>query len=297
LLNDFFWTDGMMRVSGREYNGLIESPCYKGRQFSCISCHSLHNSDPDDQLNRKATGNGGCLPCHQKFREEATLIAHTHHRSASSGSECYNCHMPHTTYGVLKAIRSHQISSPRVADDLTTGRPNACNLCHLDKSLAWTSERLAAWYGHPTSELPEESRHISHAVHKALSGDAGQRALAAWHLGWAPAMEASGQHWIPPILGQLLDDPYAAVRCIAERSLRTISGLTPDGYDYVVDPNSRPPARMSVLRNWTAQQHAERADRAWPAEVLATPDSESRLIQKLDEHMRQRNDRPMRLRE
>ncbi len=23
-----FWSDGMVRVSGREYNGLIDSPCY-----------------------------------------------------------------------------------------------------------------------------------------------------------------------------------------------------------------------------------------------------------------------------
>jgi hypothetical protein len=34
------------------------------------------------------------------------VTAHTHHASNSSGNECYNCHMPHTTYGVLSAIRS-----------------------------------------------------------------------------------------------------------------------------------------------------------------------------------------------
>src|SRR5947208_5654909 len=66
----------------------------------------------------------------------------SHHLAASSGSQCYDCHMPHTTYGVLKAIRSHQVGSPRVADELATGRPNACNLCHLDKPLAWTAHQL-----------------------------------------------------------------------------------------------------------------------------------------------------------
>src|SRR5690606_21922805 len=37
-----FWADGMVRVSGREYNGVIESPCQASRAFGCLSCHSMH---------------------------------------------------------------------------------------------------------------------------------------------------------------------------------------------------------------------------------------------------------------
>lgn len=124
LLGDFFWSDGMVRVSGRDYNGLLESPCYKGGQLSCLSCHSLHRSDPDQQLARNRTGDGACTQCHSEFTDQSKRLAHTRHAADSSGSECYNCHMPRTTYGVLKAIRSHQISSPRVADQLATGRWN-----------------------------------------------------------------------------------------------------------------------------------------------------------------------------
>ena len=29
FVEDSFWSDGMVRVSGREYNGLIDSPCFK----------------------------------------------------------------------------------------------------------------------------------------------------------------------------------------------------------------------------------------------------------------------------
>ena len=29
FIRDAFWSDGTVRVSGREYNGLIESPCFK----------------------------------------------------------------------------------------------------------------------------------------------------------------------------------------------------------------------------------------------------------------------------
>ncbi|HKI72360.1 MAG TPA: cytochrome c3 family protein, partial [Verrucomicrobiae bacterium] len=164
LLRDFFWPDGMVRVSGRDYNGLLESPCYKGGKFSCLSCHSLHESDPDSQLARDRTGNGACTQCHERFREEASLTAHTRHQAGSSGSLCYNCHMPHTTYGVLKAIRSHQVSSPRVADQLATGRPNACNLCHLDKPLAWAANQLGRWYGHSIPDLSEDQTAVADAV-------------------------------------------------------------------------------------------------------------------------------------
>ena len=66
------------------------------------------------------------------------ISAHTHHRAESSGSRCYNCHMPRTTFGLLHAMRSHQVSVPTVKESLDHGRPNACNLCHLDKTLAWS---------------------------------------------------------------------------------------------------------------------------------------------------------------
>ena len=48
--------------------------------------------------------------------------------------------MTATTYGLVKAIRSHLIDSPTVESSLTTGRPNACNLCHLDRTLDWTAD-------------------------------------------------------------------------------------------------------------------------------------------------------------
>ena len=256
ILADFFWNDGMIRVSGREYNGLIESPCIKGQKFSCISCHSGHKSEPDDMLSPIMRGNEACLQCHEKFRPGEQLAAHTRHAPASSGSECYNCHMPHTTYGVLKAIRSHQVTSPRVADDLSSGRPNACNLCHLDKTLQWTADYLHQWYQQEKFPLPETATNLSHAVRLAIAGDAGQRVLLAWHLGWEPALKISGTNWIPPILGQLLDDSYAAVRFVAERSAKTIGEPLPAGYDYTVSADTRAPFREQVWEKWLARRGA-----------------------------------------
>jgi predicted CXXCH cytochrome family protein len=254
ILADFFWNDGMIRVSGREYNGLLDSPCVKGQKFSCISCHSGHKSEPDDMLSASMRGNEACLQCHEKFRQTEQLAAHTRHTAASSGSECYNCHMPHTTYGVLKAIRSHQVSSPRVADDISSGRPNACNLCHLDKTLAWTQDYLHRWHGQDETPLTETATNLSHAVRLSVAGDAGQRVLLAWHLGWEPALKISGTNWIAPVLGQLFDDPYAAVRLVAERSAKTIGQLPPAGYDFTIPPDSRPAVRDQVWQKWLASR-------------------------------------------
>jgi hypothetical protein len=132
--------------------------------------------------------------------------------------------MPYTSYGLLKAIRSHEITVPSAAETVATGRPNACNLCHLDKSLAWTARALQERGGMQPPELQSDQQTIAASVLHATRGDAGQRALIAWALGWEPAQRASGAHWIAPHLGVLLDDPYDAVRFIfiAERTLRTL---------------------------------------------------------------------------
>ncbi len=297
LLRDFFWSDGMVRVSGRDYNGLLESPCYQGGKFSCLSCHSLHESDPESQLARNRTGNGACTQCHERFREETPLTVHTRHQAGSSGSLCYNCHMPHTTYGVLKAIRSHQVSSPRVVDELATGRPNACNLCHLDKPLAWAANQLGRWYGHSIPDLSEDQTAVADAVRLALAGDAGQRVLVAWHLSWEPALQVSGRSWVPPVLAQLLDDPYAAVRCVAERSLKQIApSLVTSDYDYTVAPDSRPPFRALVWERWRKETSVS-SNRTWPLQTLVRWNDLTATQEAFNQRLRLREDHSVRLRE
>ena len=45
-LRSYFWADGMVRVSGREFNGLVRSPCFDHdddtNRMQCMSCHQLH---------------------------------------------------------------------------------------------------------------------------------------------------------------------------------------------------------------------------------------------------------------
>ena len=243
-----FWSDGKIRVSGREYNGLLESPCHQRGALSCLSCHSLHHGTRESQVAPNREGNQACLQCHQPMAKQ--VAAHTHHLPGSAGSLCYNCHMPYTTYGLLKAIRSHTIDSPSVASTLQTGRPNACNQCHVDKSLEWTARKLADWYGHAVPPMGDDRKRVSATAYDLLCGDPGQRALAVWSLGWESARQASGSAWMAPLLAEGLDDPYAAVRYIAGQSLRRLSGFGGLSYDYTAPVSDRKAAQQSARELW-----------------------------------------------
>ena len=254
-----FWGDGMIRVTGREMNGVQESPCFKGGNFSCISCHEMHPAPPiaqvalqtwarSDQLAPKMESDQACLQCHKEMA--ARLTSHTHHDADSSGSSCYNCHMPHTTFGLLHAMRSHQVSSPNVRESLDHGRPNACNLCHLDQTLSWTADKLHAWYQQPMPELSEDDKTISAAVQWLVKGDAGQRALLAWGMGWAPAQKISGRDWLYPYLSYTLLDPYAAVRFDAWKSLQTLPGFEDFAFTYTADEDELGAAVKRGYQKW-----------------------------------------------
>lgn len=279
-LEEWFWPDGEVRVTGREMNAVQASACFKSGDYSCLNCHSPHADDPDDLLIVDRDSNQACTSCHEDFQPKEKLAAHTGHAAGSSGALCVNCHMPNTVYGLLKATRSHQITSPDVRSDLDHGRPNACNLCHLDKPLAWTAASLEKRYGIPAPALPDDRQVIAEAPRALLSGDAGQRALWAWHMGWEPALHASGSDWQAPFLAETLLDPYDVVRAIAGRSLVNLPGYGSFGYDFIAAPADRRSAR-------------DRARAIWPSRDLppALPLDQIRSLSAA------RDDRPMKLAE
>ena len=165
-----------------------------------------------------------------------------------------DCHMPYTTYGLQKAIRTHRIGNPSAKESHETGRPNACNLCHLDETLAWTQDRLAEWWGEKRVELSSDEAGVASGHLWLLAGDAGQRALAAWSAGRVAKPAAWSED-----LAQLLDDPYESVRLIAWRSLRTRSELAGVGYDFVGSRAERLRAREAVLERTRGDARLDRA--------------------------------------
>lgn len=252
-----FWKDGMVRVAGRECNGVERAPCHLKGGMSCVDCHSLHRERGDespvaewanDQLRTRAVSDEACSKCH-----DLALFSsreHTRHAPESSGSRCYNCHMPHTSYGLLKATRSHLISRPSATETVRYGRQNACNVCHIDRSLKWTADHMAEWYGVERPTLSKDQEAFSSVALAALKGDGVDRVLAAWHLGWEPAIQASGGEWAPGILTILMEDDYQAVRFVAGRSLKRWPGYAGIGFDYVAEKEERTKAVSAAKEIW-----------------------------------------------
>ena len=261
-----FWPDGTVRPNGREYNSFLRSRCFTEGELSCSTCHRLHPPADDprplaawaaDQLRGDRTAEEACLFCHQDLATAPAVEAHSHHPAGTPGASCMNCHMPNIAWGLQKATRTHQIGNPRVRPDPprdlegTHGaRPNACNLCHLDRSQGWAADHLSQWYGQPRPTLAGEDESVAAGVRWALSGDAAQRAVVAWTFGWEPAQQASGVAWMPPYLGMLMMDPYAAVRSAAGRSLVSLPGFGDLDYDYTAGPEARGRALARMGEVW-----------------------------------------------
>ena len=293
-----FWGDGMIRVTGREFNGVQASPCFRGGEFSCISCHEMHLDSPGQtdvktwarsaQLKPKMDSDAACLQCHKTMTSNIT--AHTHHAENSAGSRCYNCHMPRTTFGLLRAMRSHQVSSPTVQESIAHGRPNACNLCHLDQTLGWTAQKLHEWYNQPTAELSQDDQTIAAAVNWIVKGDAGQRALIAWGMGWESAQKTAGRDWLYPYLIYSLSDPYAAVRFDAWKSLQTLPGFSDFSFTYTAADHLLSQAATNAYEKW--QREVRDADAVYRPQTALDPEGGFRqdIFQRL---RRERDETPI----
>lgn len=309
--DSLFYPDGTVRVGGREWNGLAKSACFSqghgDRQIACSSCHRMHGGSRDDQLDARADGDGACLGCHSGYGSE-----HTRHRAGSSGSACMSCHMPRTTYALFKTIRSHRITVP-VADPTPGAALNACALCHQDRSLDWTSRELAAWSAPSAgsaavgpADLASQADTVGHPSWSALavaalSGDAAARVIAASELGALPAREVSGASWQAQVLVEALDDPYAAVRFVALRSLRSFPGFADLDFDFVAPQASRI-ERQAVARTRAADiARRARATRATleRTDAAALPIDADGLIRRdvIARLISERDERPIRIAE
>ena len=292
-----FWPDGTIRTGGREHNGLIKSKCYThgigDRQMSCLSCHSLHNyHSPNKQLSGTLSQQQTCQKCHTEEKYNSDLAAHTHHPIDSSASQCVNCHMPRTSYALFSATRSHRIQSPKVRPENEAGQPNACNLCHLNQTKQWSADHLASWWQIETPELNDDEKSIAAGAYWALKGDAAQRAITAWHYRWDEAKAISGTSWMPPVLTNLLDDSYFAVRYLAYESLKTLEGYSELNYEPAMTEETRQKLMNEVLGEYAAR-HVDLPEdglQAVPAaQVLLNPSGNSnreiiqRLVQEQDE--------------
>ena len=141
------FADGTGHKNRMQGNDFVNSLMY-ARGVTCFSCHDAHGTDNDALLRKPA--NVLCLDCHGPSSPNgphaATIEEHTHHKTGSQGSECIACHMPKIQQTIADVnVRSHtfRFVTPAMTDALKI--PNACNVCHQDKSTAWATTALKSW--------------------------------------------------------------------------------------------------------------------------------------------------------
>ncbi|RJR33395.1 MAG: ammonia-forming cytochrome c nitrite reductase subunit c552, partial [Deltaproteobacteria bacterium] len=136
-----FYADG--RDLGENFTETLWrlSPCVKSGRLSCLHCHT---SSGRYRFKDEAKANQACLPCHQKRVEQAA--AHIHHPPDQPGTpqKCIDCHMPMTEFARMRRS-DHSLLPPAPAATLKFKSPNACNLCHQDKSAAWADQQVRKW--------------------------------------------------------------------------------------------------------------------------------------------------------
>jgi predicted CXXCH cytochrome family protein len=115
--------------------------------LTCVSCHDPHVPTGPKWTRTPAQDDQSCVRCHKQFSTPAAQAAHSHHVADTEGARCMNCHMPKINEGLEEIVRTHRIQSPVDQALVEANQPNACNLCHLDKSIDWTLKHVRDWYG------------------------------------------------------------------------------------------------------------------------------------------------------
>jgi hypothetical protein len=149
------YANGLHAWNSTEYTEAIAGHCYdpikalgsSKNSMACTHCHNPHKTVNLKWQDTPQRDDQRCLECHEKFKAEEKLIAHTHHAANSDGSRCMACHMPHTNEGLGRMVRTHRIFNPNEPELIEANQVNACNLCHLDKPIDWTLTHLTTWYG------------------------------------------------------------------------------------------------------------------------------------------------------
>jgi len=141
LENPDYYPDGRDLGENYTYTSWLMSPCVKAGQLDCNKCHTPSGRY---RFQKTAQANEACLPCHAK--QVAQAAEHIHHPTDKAGvpTKCVQCHMPMTAFARMNRS-DHSMLPPAPAATIKFGSPNACNLCHKDKSAAWADQKVRQW--------------------------------------------------------------------------------------------------------------------------------------------------------
>ena len=170
ILPGVFWPNGMQRDEAYCETGLRLSRM-GAAGVTCLDCHDPHTA----QLKLPQEDNAICLRCHADGTEvngtPAPVVKHAPAGlcpEGSMGARCVECHMPASPYMARDPRRDHSFNIPDPALSEQLGTPNACTMCHRDKTDAWAAAALE-------QALPDEPKAAAyrlrtHAVHAAIAG-------------------------------------------------------------------------------------------------------------------------------
>jgi predicted CXXCH cytochrome family protein len=219
-----FWKDGTPRLTAYEYQGLLMSKDFQRGGLTCQHCHTMHGGDPRGMITEEKRGPEACQSCHAEIVAHAA--EHSRHREGSTGTDCYSCHMPKVTYGIRGIHPTHRIEVPEPSKAWRYEMPEACTLCHTDRSARWAAESLRKQQGQPPPDnLPADSAFMTaESVRTLLAGDVVQRAVAASALGEAQSytQQPLARLWAVPFLLRAMEDNYATIRRLAWLSLQAL---------------------------------------------------------------------------
>lgn len=147
-----FYKDGRFNQTTFIVEALERSKCFRKGQVSCGSCHNPHGPDSSSNptsLRFKDDQDRMCTGCHTKFENKVNASAHSHHPIYAEASRCVSCHMPRIVDGLLFRARTHQIDdipNPEMTERFGQEEsPNACLLCHTEKTPQWVQSSLRTW--------------------------------------------------------------------------------------------------------------------------------------------------------
>ena len=231
------YSGGMSTWNSTEYTDAMKGSCYS--QLKCIDCHSPHQATGMKWTKTPMQDDATCTKCHEQFLDQAEIAKHTHHPVGTEGSRCMNCHMPKINEGLQDVVRTHTIFSPTMPSMIESNHPNACNLCHTDQNIDWTTKHLKEWYGANYSQNRIAASHRSNKDAVGLGWLKSDN--EAVRLTAIDAIRRNKDHWAMDFLIDRLDDSHLLNRQFAQQAVQELAEVDLDdfGYQFFMTPAER----------------------------------------------------------
>lgn len=216
-----YYPDGQIQEEVYVYGSFVQSKMYRAG-VSCSDCHDPHAAT----LKTDGDVSDVCATCHLP-----TVFASTdHHQHPEADVQCVDCHMPSRIYMGNDPRRDHSFRVPRPDLTSSTGSPNACSGCHLDKDAGWADAALRDWYG------DDRPAHYATAIHAGRTGAVGannELSIAAMNADYPGIARATALSLLsPPHSSQDLAALEAGLKngdsLIRVGALRGLAGFPPE---------------------------------------------------------------------